>query len=615
MSTLEAHDRDGAAASAPPAGPSGVAAEFADALARLHSRTGGSPHASEPLARWAARTWAAAQQGHVCVDLDPHAGDARALSESPVVGDAERAGAASLANAPLVLDAGALYLNRLWQAERGLAAAVCALDRPAPLADAALLDGEIARLFPATEDDDAQARAARAALSRRLVVVSGGPGTGKTTTLARTLVALLRVAPEARVCFAAPTGKAAARLAQSLATQLPQLDPAGTLAGRLPTAGTTVHRLLGVRGGARTGAAATLAFDLVIVDEASMLDLELAQRLFGAIGPDTRLVLAGDMDQLASVEAGAVFAELCASGIDGFVRLARNYRQSAAPRIAALAAAVREGRADDAIARFRPAGSGLGAGADAADADDARAPRAGAGARAPSTDDAVLEPADDAARVVAHAMRSYAPALDALAHGAPADELLRAFDRHRLLAAMREGPLGVAALNEAIAREVRRATRSPRDAPWYPGRLVMVTRNAPGLELFNGDVGVCVSDGAGGALEVAFPGTSPGARRFAIVQVPPCEDAFAITVHKAQGSEFESVGVVLAPPGHPLNTRELLYTAITRARSRLALWADPAALSEACARRTVRDGRLAMRVRDGRVSASPAPRTPSPSRA
>ena len=582
MSLHDAPVHEGAGTAPPLTVQAGVAAAFADALVRLHGRMGGEAAASEVLSRWAARTWAGAQQGHVCVDLDAHPGDARALIDSPVVGDAARAGEVSLAAAPLVLDAHALYLNRLWQAERGLAAAVCALDRAAPLAPAGALDAVIAPLFPAADDDDAQARAARTALSRRLVVVSGGPGTGKTTTLARTLVALLRVAPAARVCFAAPTGKAAARLAHSLAAQLPRLDPHGAIAGRLPSAGTTVHRLLGVRGGSRAGASAPLAFDLVIVDEASMLDLELARRLFGAIGPDARLVLAGDMDQLASVEAGAVFAELCASGIDGFVRLERNYRQSAAPRIAALAAAVREGRVDEVFAGVRSAGGGAG---------DAE----------PAIDDAVLDSAENAARVVAHAMRAYAPALDALARGAPPEDVLREFDRHRLLAAMREGPLGVAALNDAIAREVRRATRAPRDAQWYPGRLVMVTRNAPGLELFNGDVGVCVADAAGDALEVAFPGAATGARRFAIVQVPPCEDAFAITVHKAQGSEFESVGVVLAPSGHPLNTRELLYTAITRARSRLAIWADPAAVREACARRTVRDGRLARRVLDGRT--------------
>ncbi|MCD6674980.1 MAG: AAA family ATPase [Burkholderiaceae bacterium] len=571
-----------------------VARAFGDTIARLHARIGGDPSASRIVERWAQQLWSDADAGHVCVEVADD-DERRQLGASPVVDVAP-----GVHEAPLVLDGDALYLQRLWRAEALLAERVVALDAPAPLAEAGVVADAVDSLFEPAEADDAQHRALLRALGHRLTLLSGGPGTGKTTTLARLLVAFARLAPDARVAFAAPTGKAAARLGQSLSDQLARFDPAGELRARLPRAGTTLHRLLGLRVNAVAAASAAmpLDYDLVIVDEASMLDVEIAAALVAAIGSNGRLVLAGDRDQLASVEAGAVFADLCASVSDATVQLLRNHRQKDAAHIVELAAQVRDGGSGTVTLRWpRPIGH----------------------FRA------------DPAAIVDDALAEWAEVREAIeARAAPA-KVLGACERHRVLTAMREGPLGSVALNRRIASAVRRgAGASPRTstasgaggtgtgtgartgtstststvgspfAQWYPGRLVLVTVNRPALGLFNGDVGLClprpdVGTKASDDLVVAFAGESE-ARLFPVAQMPACEDAWAMTVHKAQGSEFESVALVLAPPGHPLNTRELVYTGITRARSRLTIWAEPEVVGQAALSRTLRRGRLAQRL-------------------
>lgn len=561
-----------------------IAREFGRTMQTLHRRLGGRADDADALGRWATQAWREADAGHVCVEV-PDAGARTALAASPVVGPAER-------TRPLVLDRGALYLHRLWSAEVSLARRVRTLDVAAPLADDAVLSAAVARVFGVADAADAQQRAVACALGRRLTILTGGPGTGKTTTLARLLVVFADLAPGARITFAAPTGKAAARLAHSLAGQLSRLDPSGALRARLPAAGQTVHRLLGTRLDARRAAVPSLLDDdLVIVDEASMLDIELAARLFESIGPTSRLVLAGDRDQLASVEAGAVFADLCGAALDGVMVLGRNYRQQDAPDIGTFAASVREAAALVEAAGASAAGEATGA-----------AETAGAPACEPPVIEwpssiALAEPVP--AAIVAQALDAWRDALAAVAAGAAPAEVLAACERHRVLAAMRDGPLGVEALNRAIALRVRRHGAAGAAAPWYAGRLVMVTRNEPGLGLFNGDVGVCVPhperDAAGGDLVVAFEG-GDGVRLFPVLQMPACEDAWAMTVHKAQGSEFESVALVPAPAGHPLNTRELVYTGITRARTRLAVWGSRAVIEEAAQRPTRRHGRLAERL-------------------
>jgi len=560
-----------------------VARAFGDAVARLHARVGGEPDDAAIVGQWARHAWSHADAGHVCAEV-PDVAQRRRLASSPVVDLAS-----DVCEAPLVLDGDALYLQRLWRAEVQLAERFAALDAPAPLGDAAVVAGVVDALFAPGEADDAQRHALLRGLGHRLLLLTGGPGTGKTTTLARLLVAFVRLAPDARVAFAAPTGKAAARLGQSLSQHLARFDPTGELRARLPQAGTTVHRLLGLRPGSAVSSPArpALDHDLVLVDEVSMLDVELAAALVAAIAPNCRLVLAGDRDQLASVEAGAVFADLCASADDASVQLLRNHRQKDAVHIGALAVQVRD-------AWKAPPGAPLDL-------------PAAIGRRPP-----------DPAAIVEDALDAWSEVREAIDDAAPPAKVIAACERHRVLTALREGPLGSVALNRRIAPAVRRRARgapvalaSPF-AQWYPGRLVLVTANRPALGLFNGDVGVCVprpgaaegrrrdahdsaDGGAHGDLVVAFADVD-GVRLLPVAQMPPCEDAWAMTVHKAQGSEFESVALVLAPPGHPLNTRELVYTGITRARSRLVVWCEPGVVAQAALVRTQRHARLAQRL-------------------
>jgi len=248
-----------------------VAREFGRAMQALHLRMGGDAAQAASVGRWAALAWGQADAGHVCVDV-PDESERAALGASPVVGPSGEP-------LPLVLERGALYLQRLWRAETTLAHAVRTLDTEVPFACGGGVARAVGGVFDRADPDDPQQRAVACGLERGLTVLSGGPGTGKTTTLARLLVAPAAFETICRIVYAAPTGKAAARLAQSLAAQLPGLDPSGELRARLPAAGKTVHRLLGARAGGHAAGRAPLDHDLVIVDEASMLDIELAARL------------------------------------------------------------------------------------------------------------------------------------------------------------------------------------------------------------------------------------------------------------------------------------------------------------------------------------------------
>lgn len=312
-----------------------------------------------------------------------------------------------------------------------------------------------------------------------------------------------------------------------------------------------------------------------------MLDLELARALVESLPDGGRLVLAGDRDQLASVEAGAAFAEACASGLAAVVRLERNYRQSSVPGLTAFAGWLRD-----------------------------RWTRGEAASPPPVVEGVALHGPASAAAIAEQAMAAWATALAALADGEPAERILSAFDAHRVLCALRDGPLGVAAINAAVAARLRRRVGAPAGAIWYIGRIVIVNRNRPELGLFNGDVGLCLPDPSAAGEDAGARGASTGpASPLAVVfdaggslrwlpvrQMPAHDDAFAITVHKSQGSEFDSVALVPAPPAHGLNNRELLYTGATRARKRVEVWADAAALEDGARRRTDRHGRLADRI-------------------
>ncbi|MFO0690149.1 MAG: exodeoxyribonuclease V subunit alpha [Myxococcota bacterium] len=534
-----------------------------------------------------------------------------AIAASPLV-ESRRAGRSDAAPAdgavrPLVLDArGRLSLHRLDRAEHALATAILRRVRRAdlPLAgfDAqARIEALVARDpspttvptpagAPSVSDDEAPRRALALGLMRPLALLTGGPGTGKTTLVARIVrllaeQALAMGARPPRVLLLAPTGKAAAAMAASFVRERSAADLPEAIRAALPGEAETIHRALvrldRGRGGPRRGAGRFDA-DVVVVDEASMVDLEQMARLFEACEAVPRLILLGDPRQLASVEAGAVLADLCGEGAGegegatappaavagSIVRLTRSHRYAATGGIGRLAEAVRAGDADAALAIL-------------------------ADATLPDVERCELGSSVELAARLGEAVRRLEAAVAGEAR--PEARLARLGD-YRVLCAHRRGPFGVEALSrvldEAAALERRTASRGLE----WPGRLVLVTRNAPAQSLWNGDVGLVERLPEG--LRALFPDPKGGVRTLSLARLPAHESAIAMSVHKSQGSEFRTVDLVLAPHATRLMTRELLYTGITRARERLRIHGSEEVVRAAIARRARRDSALADRLRE-----------------
>lgn len=524
-------------------------------------------------------------EGHTCLELGRVAG--RPLSE--VMLEAE-AGSAILPElgawtdslrasgvvgrpgdfTPLVLDSShRLYLLRYWRYEADLAAAIRARAGQHINTDAAKLDASLERLLPAVDTQlDGQRQAVRTAATRVFSVITGGPGTGKTRTVVWLLATLLEQAGELplRIALAAPTGKAAARIAESVRKAKAELPCVAALKARLPEEATTIHRLLGPIPNSprfRHDATNPLELDVVVVDEASMVDLALMAKLFAALPAGARIVLVGDKDQLASVEAGNVLGEICAAA-DGpgaplaasVVELKRNWRFAAEDGPQILSRAVNAGDIGSALAELR---------------------------RTPSAWRALPRPAELPAALREIVLCGFG---DALRERDPV-AALNTLNRFRLLAAVRRGPFGIENLNAVCEELLERAGLIRRNGPWYAGRPVLVTRNDPATHLFNGDVGITLPD-ANGELRVFFALADGTVRAFAPARLPAHETVFAMTVHKSQGSEFDRVLLLLPDRDSPLLTRELLYTGLTRAKSSVELWADETILRSAMARRVQR---------------------------
>ncbi len=530
----------------------------------------------------------AVRTGSVCLDLATIA-DLPLEHEAPLpwpdaAAWVERVGRSPLVREEMVRLVGTrLYLDRYWREEGQVCDDLVArIRRTPPEVDDAALDAGLERVFPGAGFAE-QRGAARAAASRWTTVLTGGPGTGKTTTVAGLLALVaeqheLATGRPPRIALAAPTGKAAARLQEAVQESVGAdngalEDPTDQqrLAGLRAS---TLHRLLGWRPDSRVrfrhDRTNRLPYDVVVVDETSMVSLTMMARLLEAVRPDARLVLVGDPDQLASVEAGAVLADLVA-GFEGssdspVAPLLTTHRFG--EHIGALAEALRRGDADAAMAALRSGSSQV----------------------------ELVDPEDDEAmtlfrsRVVDVAMD-----LRRAAEAGDAPAALAALSRHRLLCAHREGPFGVGGWNRLVERLVAERTGTTHYEEWYAGRPILVTANDYDQLLNNGDMGATIRREDGRLRVVVQVGEA--VREFATTRLSGVETVHAMTVHKSQGSQAHTVSVVLPGEESRLLTRELFYTAVTRAQEQVRVVGTETAIRSAIGREVQRASGLRERLR------------------
>jgi exodeoxyribonuclease V alpha subunit len=582
-----------------------LASVFSRRVQAWSQRSGASLESQRRVADAAYRVAEALFLGHTCLKLnqdDVSSFSNDGLLESGVVGRESRTD-----SYPLILDdANRLYLHRYFDYEQRLAQR---LVQASLHLEASEHDDNLKKIlqsfFPPspTKDSDTvdwQKCAAALALIKRFVVVSGGPGTGKTTMVVNLLACLITQNYATRIVLAAPTGKAATRMLEALRKRAQNLPEA--IRAVLPDTATTVHRLLGFNprhSGFAHDAAHPLSLDVLVVDEASMLDLSLATHLLEAVPKHARVILLGDKDQLAAVESGAVFAELSSqnglspatsdrlAGIldisptrlehlsvqsgknnllqDSVVWFTQQHRFSEESAIGRVAHLIREGDEMGVMAMLK----------------------------APSCCELGLQwriPSIRSQRPSAEEMERLYEGFKAfwsLVRGASyqdADLLLQAFDGFRVLCATRRGPWGSEQLSISIEAQARNILLPPEEkgfeTAWYVGRPVMIVRNDPQLKLFNGDIGITLV-GPEGELQVCFPSLEDKQRRYAPARLPQYESAYAMTIHKSQGSELDHVAVVFPTTLSPVLTRELLYTGITRARQSVLIISSEQSLRQA----------------------------------
>ncbi|MGB4072154.1 exodeoxyribonuclease V subunit alpha [Pseudomonas sp.] len=497
---------------------------------------------------------------------------------------------------PLILQHGRLYLARYQAYERQLAEQLLLRAADLPVVDETQLSESLSRLFSFNQQQpDWQRLAAAQAVRRKLAVISGGPGTGKTTTVVRLLAALLEQPGGERLAIglAAPTGKAAARMAEAIRHAKANLPVSEAVKAALPDEARTLHRLLGSRGDSpqvRHHAANPLALDVLVVDEASMVDLALMAKLVDALPASARLILLGDKDQLCAVEAGAVFAELCEGrGFDA--QAAADLQRITGQQVAVDTPSSALGDAVVLLTHsHRFAGdSGIGELARRINGGDVAGTL---NLLKEDRSDLAWNSAPTPADLLERLDRGYAPFI-AAARSGDAAATFAAFNAFRALTAQREGAWGVAGINEALEARIKRRSQVASRERWYVGRPIMVRQNDYALGLFNGDIGICLHSEHG--LRVFFEGEE-GFRPFAPARLPSHDSAFAMTVHKSQGSEFSEVLLALPESPSPLLSRSLFYTGITRAKHKVEIWGLLARLGEAVATRAERAAGLAERL-------------------
>ena len=574
----------------------------------------------------AALTSRATGNGDICLDLNaaaetvlsdqpevakvlkcpPLADWRRTLTTSPAVGKPGH-------RRPLILDAAnRLYLYRYWEYENLLSNIIRQRSKDdLQDFDCGKLKHSLKRLFASEKNDDAdwQAIAAVIAVYKRISVITGGPGSGKTYTIARILALLLEcvLGGNAKIHLAAPTGKAAARLAESINKAKQALDCSDRIKNTIPNEVHTIHRLLRPVKGTPyfyRNAENPLTADVVVIDEASMVDLALMAKLVLALPPDARLLLIGDKDQLASVEAGSVLGDICdrqvihgysnqflkkieqvtkvglnkhlqsatsVSGLqDCIVVLQKSYRCDPQSGIGGLSESINRGDSDAALAQLNDP------------ADQSISWHGG---------HPLENSACDLKDLIAEGYRKYLTIHDPVL-------AMEEFNRFKILCALKIGPFGANSINrfaeEVLNQEGLLPPIDRENNQWYRGRPVLITRNDYNLGLFNGDIGVTLPDPTSSSAElyVYFPDSGGDIRRFPTHRLSGYETVYAMTVHKSQGSEFDHIILLLPEKDYPLLTRELIYTGLTRARKTVSIWGPQSVLRAAIARKIRRTSGL-----------------------
>ncbi|OQK15451.1 exodeoxyribonuclease V subunit alpha [Methyloprofundus sedimenti] len=497
----------------------------------------------------------AQSQGHSCIELN--------TAEQGLVlasGMADDAG-----KCPLVLENKQLYLQRYWSYECQLAKKIA--DLIATERSIETPDTIIEQYFPVSMATDWQKNAAIRAVKDPFTIITGGPGTGKTTTVVKILALLQEFSKQPlNIALAAPTGKAAMRLQQSIGQSKRTLPCTDEIKQAIPEQVITLHRLLGARPPSpyfKYNNDNPLPFDIVVIDEVSMIDLPLMSKLLNALKNDTRLILLGDKDQLASVETGTVLADLTSALPEYTQELKKSYRFSG--HIKTFADAVNQQREQDAWELL-------------------------------SQDHAqVCLLKDDLIDYITNKQVAY---LQLISEGAEFTSCFVAFNAFQVLCATRQGVNSVDDINYHVAQKLKEKKLIQSSGEWYSGRPIMIVQNDPVLRLYNGDIGLCMPDTEnGGQLMVFFIMPDGSIRKYMPARLSNCETVFAMTIHKSQGSEFNEVLLVLPESMNPILTKELIYTGITRAKESLKLTTNKTVFLETIRRRVERSGGLTNRIK------------------
>jgi exodeoxyribonuclease V alpha subunit len=527
----------------------------------LAARSGFSGDEKKWFSELVARLSGAMTVGHICLPLPQE--ERRLLLTTHLVSESRQT--------PLIIHNSNLYLNKYFQYESRLARQLRAradVSYDKEKDTSRLLDHYFGR---DTSEIDWQKRGAAVALEKGLTIISGGPGTGKTSTVSKIIAILLQASGNTlRIGLAAPTGKAAMRLQLSVGGSLETLACPEEIRSSIPREAKTLHRLLGVRRNSpqfRHDGDNPMSWDVVIVDEASMIDLALMSKLVDALKPGSRLILLGDKDQLASVESGAVLADCIRSLPDNTVELRKTYRFDAG--IKGLAESINGGYLAKVWAILQ-------------DKD--------------ITNVSLME--SDIYTYIGRCYVKYMEEILQIKNG-NMKPIFVAFAKFQVLCSVHYGERGVAGINRKVEFYLAGRGFECKPDSWYAGRPVLISRNDYNLGLYNGDIGICIPDSTDNKLKVWFEQKDGGFKSYLPYRLPKCETAFAMTIHKSQGSEFEEVLVVLPGEDNRVLCRELLYTAVTRARERVRIDAEEKVLELGLSRQIQRYSGLAEQLQSG----------------